>query len=313
MIVCHVSKGGAYKVAQHYANVLQMLLLVRPSIKEFTTKLKEDKTNNPIIFNSPHQAFKYLWIIKLIKPKKKVFCVEHFVITQLLKHEFTGISRVLYNLLMKVNDRMGIIPISLDSYSYTCRKRFLGNSKGLIIHNPIVYNQPSCKILKTKTPREFDVIWVGGLSKQKLWPEALGHLSTLSKTSPNLKIAIASYDTPSQEQLDVMSANNIAFLGNVVDWYEKASTLFFSSLYEGYPLVLLESIKNNMNIIAWCNRSCYLQIGKFYENFSWSSSAFDFCWPDWEPYQYQMIHDCSAIELSSRHSEKNFKKELLQL
>ena len=268
MIICHVSSGGAYKIAQMYATFLQLPLTIKPGITKLVKYLFKENNKKLIIFHSPNLAFKQAWIIRLFSPTTKIYCVEHFILPQIIRYEFdASFKRKLYILMLRINSLMGVKIICLDDYSIKARQKLINNRKIKIIPNPIEtkieQNAPSF------LDKPFDLIWAAGLSAQKKWPEALAELSHIKKENPSLRIAIASYDQPSPIELAVMDEMGFSFFKNKSDWHKLASCFFFSSNYEGFPLALVEAITHNMYIIAWCHRSCVKQILRHYPHHIW--------------------------------------------
>jgi hypothetical protein len=311
MIVCHVDRGGAFNVARAYADSLHQDLVVSPSYIQFAKLLWKQHRATPVVFNAPHQTLKFLILVLLLSPRRKIYCVEHFILSQVLKFEFSGFRRKLFLIILKLNDSLKVTPICLDSYAAKVRKRMTGVKRVIIVHNPTSMND---KFEDTQSiQRNYDLIWAGGLSEQKRWPDALIHLCEYKTMMPHKKVAVASYDKPIATDITLMKKYDIEFIGDQKDWYLYSSVLFFTSRYEGYPLVLLEAMQAKMKIIAWCHRSCLLQVGQLYSSFEWQSCQQKFSWLKVKSVKQSINPPRISATLITRHSNNNFLQELEQL
>ncbi|OHY90044.1 glycosyl transferase [Vibrio rotiferianus] len=266
VVICHTNKGGAYRVAKFYAECLESELLINPSpIQIF--KLCFNKKIDTVFFHNIALAFKYCLIFRLFNHNVKVFNVEHFVMSQMLKHEVkTKLRRFYFFLRLYITKVFNVKTICLDDYSKKNRKKFI-KGDSIVIYNPLLNGVSQCEEMAKGSNHNYDLVWSGGLSYQKKWPEVLDVLAKLAKSGK--KVAIASYDQPNERDRLAIETANIDFFYSHSDWTSLSENYLFSSNYEGYPLVLIEAMQANMNIIAWCNKACSYQILKYYRNFKY--------------------------------------------
>lgn len=265
LVICHVDKGGAYRVAKFYAETLDAELLVKPSLLDLAKAFFRKPST--VIFHAPHQCAKVLLILRLISPKSRAWCVEHFYLPQILRYEFKSkFKRLLWLWGIKLNQFLGVKPICIDKISAKARIRLLGKSEIKVVGNVIPGQIPPFV-----GEKPYDWVWAGGLNPQKRWPQVLDMLIEAKQRQPRLRILVCSYNRPSYKELDKLKLNGIHFSFNEPRWTEKADRFFFSSIYEGFPLALGEAMAAGMGIFAWCQRSCRSQLLRYYSGSNWIS------------------------------------------
>ncbi len=264
LVICHVEKGGAYQVAKYYASVLQCQILVSPSVTSLIKALINKPTS--VIFHAPHQCAKLGWVVRMIVPHAKIWCVEHFFLPQILRSEFTSqLKRWFWLVKIRLNDILGVKIVCIDRVSAKARRRLLGKAEDIVIGNLVLCSKNVAAI------KPYDWVWAAGFNDQKRWREAKELLFLLKLSRPDIKILVCSYEQPSFEDLIDFRKFRIDFSFNESKWPEKADRLFFTSLYEGFPLALAEAMAEGMGILAWCRRSCNSQLLKFYTGTRWIS------------------------------------------
>jgi len=265
MNVLHVDKGGAYNVGVQYSQMMNGDVLIRPKIFQLLLRLYKIK-NQVVVFHSPFWALKLGIFIRIFFPRVRVYSVEHFIFTEILKYEFKNkIKRARFFQVLKINEWIGIKTIVLDKFSKTNRRRVFGGADVTIIPN--IYRD--IEMDERNSIKEFDLIWAAGLSYQKKWPDVIVPLIEYKKKNSNLRIALTTYDTISDFDRENLENNGIEVYLNKEGWNLKSKAFFFTSNYEGFPLALLEAIKGGCFIVAWCQRSCVTQILKNYNKYSW--------------------------------------------
>lgn len=298
IVIVNAKRGGAYRVADFYSKTLDAKLLVNPSIREVFKLILFGGNIDLAVFHSPFIAFKLSLLFKFLSKNTKLYNVEHFVESQILKHELNSCREInKFLMIQRIVSFFGVIPISLDIYSKRNRNKIL-KDKGIVIYNPCTYIELDNKI--TLTRKKYDIVWCGRFHKQKMWPQILPKLAFLSKQG--LKIVVASQDDATNDLLEYFKEHGIAFHQNSPNWTALADVCLFSSLYEGYPLVLVEAYFAKMKVIAWCDSVVKYQILKHYEasvHVPSNTSEFDI-------YSlYQEVVDIKfkiSLELERRHN-----------
>lgn len=258
VVIVHTNKGGSFRVAKFYAETLDAKLLIKPGWSEIFKLCKGGGGLGLVVFHNVRYAYRYAWLLRILVRNVSIYNVEHYVLTQFLRSEVRTSFRIIKFLFKSYVCRLlSVKTIVLDEYCKRNRRRII-KEDCKVIYNPVLSFEDVGEIVLNEC--KYDVVWSGGLNKQKRWSEALKMLVNLSSTG--LNIAVASYDKPTEHDADEMRKNGIDFYFNCKCWTELADIYFFSSIYEGYPLVLIEAIRENKKIIAWCHSSCYFQVLK---------------------------------------------------
>lgn len=271
LVICHTNKGGAFKVANFYADAIKSKLMIKPTFIDILSIIIKCKKIDVVIFHNVGLAFKFAWLFKIFFPRVRLYNVEHYVLSLIIRHEIISPFKKFYFFLrLKINKFVGVKTITLDEYSRKNRLKIL-KENSLVIYNPLT--DLSEEDGSKNIDKQYDLVWAGGLNSQKRWHETLPKLIELSMGG--LRIAVASYDEPSSKDLTDMKEHNITFFFNCRNWMALSNNFLFTSLYEGYPLVLIEAISKNMGIIAWSPKSCEYQILKNAARYVYFSSSFD--------------------------------------
>lgn len=306
--IVHTGKGGAYKVAKFYSETLKSPLLVGPSAMEILSIIFSQKRVNTVTFHSIGYAIRYAFLFKMFSSKTELYLLEHFILSQLVKNEYkTKYRRSKIFIQLKIIELLGVNVLVLDEYCKRNRKLLTGVDSS-VIYNPLI--KPELKSEKNNN-HSYDLVWAGGMSSQKKWDEALNSMVEFARNG--YRVAIASYSEPSVSEEKLMRDSGISFYYNFDDWVKLSDTYFFSSNYEGYPLVLIEAITNNLKIIAWCNPSCKYQILKFYDQYLHFSNLSEFNLTDaYENLSKRNSDINKTLELVRRHSETKVKELIVK-
>ena len=133
-------------------------------------------------------------------------------------------------------------------------------NKTSIIYNPLSANisnyikNHDLKIIKKKNY----LVCVGRLEKQKAFHYAIEIFSKLVKEFPLLRLKIVGKGSLEsklrQKAIDCKVANKVDFEGyqkNIIPYYLYANGTMLTSIYEGYPNILIESLAMNTPVISF--------------------------------------------------------------
>ena len=245
---------------------------------------------NLVVLNKKHARYCGLALLKYIynnKPKKfLVFNYELTVILLilrfLLKLEIKIISRNTNTLSIKIkefskeNFWSKIIVANLIKYIYQKADHVINQCHAMrndliklypkldqnssVIYNPLpnhveVYlKNNDIRLIKKKNY----ILCVGRLEKQKAFHYAIEAFSRISKNFSNLRLKIIGQGNLEKElkqiALDFNVASKVDFEGfqkDTIKYYLFAKATVLTSLYEGYPNVLIESIAMNTPVVSF--------------------------------------------------------------
>ncbi len=129
-----------------------------------------------------------------------------------------------------------------------------------VIFNPISTHieEYSNTIDFTKVEKKNYLLCVGRLEKVKAFHYAIEGFSKISKKFPDMRLKIVGHGSLAEElkektiDLDVESKVDFeGFQKNIIPYYLHAKATVLTSLYEGYPNVLIESIAMNTPVVAF--------------------------------------------------------------
>jgi glycosyltransferase involved in cell wall biosynthesis len=129
-----------------------------------------------------------------------------------------------------------------------------------VIYNPIsIYFEKNIKKNDiSKIEKKNYLLCVGRLEEVKTFHFAIEGFSGIANKFPNLRLKIVGKGSLEkdlkQKAIDHGVANRVDFEGfqkNVIPYYLYAKATVLTSLYEGYPNVLLESLAMNTPVIAF--------------------------------------------------------------
>jgi glycosyltransferase involved in cell wall biosynthesis len=129
-----------------------------------------------------------------------------------------------------------------------------------VIYNPIneeLTNYVRLNNIKTINKRDY-LLCVGRLEKQKAFQYAIEAFAKISKKFPNLRLKILGIGSQEKKLKDIAKnfgvINRIDFEGfqkNIIPYYLYAKATLLTSLYEGFPNSLIESIKLGTPVISF--------------------------------------------------------------
>ena len=132
--------------------------------------------------------------------------------------------------------------------------------KTSVIYNPVakhIEDYANSNDL-TKVKKEDYFLCVGRLEKQKAFHYAIQAFAEVVKNQPQMRLKIVGQGSLELElrqlTVDLNVANNIDFEGfqkDMIPYYTKAKATVLTSLYEGFPNVLVESITLGTPVVAF--------------------------------------------------------------
>lgn len=129
-----------------------------------------------------------------------------------------------------------------------------------VIYNPIsfIIEDYANKYDLTKIEKKNYILCVGRLEQVKAFHHAIEGFAGISNKFPNLRLKIVGQGVLKKElkqkAIDYNVANKVDFEGyqkNILPYYLHANATVLTSLYEGYPNVLIESIAMNTPVVAF--------------------------------------------------------------
>lgn len=134
------------------------------------------------------------------------------------------------------------------------------SSKSVVIYNPVNsrIHQAAKDIASTSIRKHQYLLCVGRLEKQKAFHLAIESFAILAKNFPEFKLKVVG-EGQLESELKMLAVNlsiedRVDFLGyqkNMIPLYQNANATVLTSLYEGFPNVLVESITLGTPVIAF--------------------------------------------------------------
>lgn len=169
-----------------------------------------------------------------------------YIVGPLIKHLYHKIDYVINQSNNMRNDLIDLYP------------QFYQNSN--VIYNPIskqIDNYSKNHDLTQITKKNY-ILCVGRLEKVKAFHKAIEGFAGVANKFPNLRLKIVGKGSLEKElkkkAVDFCVADKVDFEGfkkDIIPYYLHAKATLLTSLYEGYPNVLVESIAMNTPVIAF--------------------------------------------------------------
>lgn len=183
--------------------------------------------------------------MKMIHYKNQNFWTK-YVVKNLIKSNYSKVDYVINQCNDMRNDLISEFPKLLN--------------KSCVIYNPL-QSQISNFVKKNdlnKIKKNDYILCVGRLEKQKAFHYAIEAFADLSQYFPTLRLKIVGKGSLEknlkQKAKECHVENRIDFLGfqkNMISHYLYAKITLLTSIYEGYPNVLVESIALNTPVVAF--------------------------------------------------------------
>ena len=176
-----------------------------------------------------------------------------------LKNFLKSIQLKYSKIIHQVVNRASII-ISASSNSQQSIKKYYGKDS-LLLNETGCYIQET-QLCKNKTKETFDILWVGKMDFRKQLGIAIQSVAKVC--IPNIRLHIIGGERSDQHQYQLIAKK--LSVENQCRWYGKVSheevqkfmqqcdLFFFTSVAEGTPHVVLESIGNNLPVL--CFNTC---------------------------------------------------------
>lgn len=134
----------------------------------------------------------------------------------------------------------------------------LNNNKIQVIHNPSYNFASNTKESDESTDARNEILFVGRLTKQKGLNYLLDALKLVAEHIPEIHLRIVGSGELEHEikakVIELELNNSVTFEGyqtNLTKYYKRASATVLTSLYEGFPNVLVESISVGTPVISF--------------------------------------------------------------
>ena len=219
------------KIVIVFSNDLTLIV----SILRFLFKLKI----KIIARNHIHMSyyFEYLkgenfWLDYVLNPLFKYFYprIDHVI------NQCYGLEKNLISIIPKLKNKSTVIPCPIADYIIDfANKNSLNNIK-----------------------KENYLLCVGRLVEQKAFHYAIEGFASIANMFPDLRLKIVGKGNLEkqlkQKAIDLKVANRVDFEGfqkNIIPYYLHAKATVLTSIYEGYPNVLIESIALNTPVVAF--------------------------------------------------------------
>lgn len=145
----------------------------------------------------------------------------------------------------------------------------LVNERTRLIENPI--DPASCAASQAHSENK-ELLWVGRLSEEKRPEDVVRIFELVLKTIPNARLTIVGDgDEEGREKIEsLIAGKNLAdrvnlagFQADVAKYYERASVLISTSMFEGFPLTLIEAASAGLPIVMY--DMPYLEFRRLFE------------------------------------------------
>ena len=248
------------------------------------------KKVNLVILNKKHARYSFFSLLNYIfKSKPKIFLVFNYELTVILvvlkiifNFKIKIISRNSNTLSIKLekfkyqNFWSKYIVLNLIKFFYQKTDHVVNQCKGMqkdliklysnlekkssVITNPLSLNiENYCKIYDLrKIDKQNYILCVGRLEEQKAFHFAIDAFASIKNKFPNLRLKIVGQGSLEkmlkQQVIDLKIQNIVDFEGfqkNLIPYYLYAQATILTSIYEGYPNVLIESIALNTPVVSF--------------------------------------------------------------
>lgn len=179
----------------------------------------------------------------------------------LLRKNMSNIkAKILFNFSVKFYPKSNlIISQSAEMKEDLVNNWNIDNDKIVVINNPVSENiRNYSNINEILTEKTIDVLFVGRLEHQKGIPHLINSIKICKKKGYNLNVNIVGTGSLLHETNKLIKnaelQDNIKIIGhisNVEEYYSKAKLVVLSSIFEGFPNVLIEAITLGTPVVSF--------------------------------------------------------------
>lgn len=210
-------------------------------------------------------AFDYIMTILLVlirvTLKSKFYIIMRNINTLSQKKNMkkTFKQKIVYSLLNKIFYKVDHIVNQCNAMKDDLLSLHSLNPKNIsVIYNPVNKRIEDTSINSSDIKKEDFFLCVGRLEKQKSFEYAIKAFANISKLHPNFRLKIVgkgSLETYLRKiTIECGIENKIDFEGfqqDIIPYYQKATATVLTSMYEGFPNVLIESITLGTPVISF--------------------------------------------------------------
>ncbi|MCF2848678.1 glycosyltransferase [Pseudoalteromonas sp. ACER1] len=220
--------------------------------------LKKNESDRVVVFNY-ELAVILILIRTLTRLNFSLIARNINSLSEKMLHHGGGVRhKVLYFLMRKIYQKADYIVNQCESMQDDLASVIPSvRSKSCVIYNPVNSTLSERKSDELSSESEF-ILCVGRLEKQKAFHYALQSFSIVSKNYPKLRLKIVGTGSLEAElkalSTELKVADKVDFEGfnsNIAKYYRNAKATLLTSLYEGFPNVLIESISLGTPVISF--------------------------------------------------------------
>ena len=217
------------------------------TINLFKFLIKNNEKNIIFSFQSHLPAIILAKLFKkkiIIRNSEEIFGATKYADKKL----YAVITLILKALFYNLSDT--IVAISLKSKK-SLEKIMINKRKVRLIYNPYLPNNNNFKV-KNNYKKNFNILCVGRLTKQKNFLLVINAINELTKKYPYITLTIVG-SGPLKEELIIIANKNIKFLdwtSNIKKYFLRSDLFILPSYYEGLPNALIDAAYYNIPSIS---------------------------------------------------------------
>ena len=222
--------------------------------------IKTEKPSKLVVFN--YELTVMMYFVRLVSLKKFILISRNINTISKKKENLKGIwiKYFVFPLINFFYKKADHIVNQCKSMQDDIVKHYkLDVKKTSVIYNPVngIIEKHLLKY-EIESKKEGYLLCVGRLESQKSFNYSIIAFSNVLKIFPNLRLKILGEGSLKNELIDLtitLGVNDkvdfIGFSSDVISYYSKAKATILSSLYEGFPNVLIESISLGTPVVSF--------------------------------------------------------------